>query len=68
MGNVAAAFSGNVNVNTDILRTMTIIGVIVSMIALSLFICAYVFYAFWNHLAANISKELRKRYIAALMQ
>lgn len=73
MGNVAAAFSGNSDTtpadNTDstILQTMTVIAAIVSMIALSLFIFAYMFYAFWQHLAANITKGLRKRYIAALM-
>lgn len=72
MGNVAAAFSGNSNVdpngNVNILATMTEIGAIVAMIALALFMCSYMFFAFWSHLAANISKELRKRYIGALMQ
>lgn len=69
MGNVAAAFSGNdPNEQQDnILQTMTVIAAIVSLIALSLFIFAYMFYAFWQHLAANITKELRKRYIASLM-
>ena len=69
MGNVAAAFSGNdPNENPDnILQTMSVIAAIVSLIALSLFIFAYMFYAFWQHLAANIIKALRKRYIAALM-
>lgn len=47
---------------------MTIIAAVVSLIALSLFIFAYMFFAFWQHLAANITKSLRKRYIAALMQ
>ena len=72
MGNVAAAFSGNSNVdpngNTNIVAVISEIGAIVSLIALGLFLCSYMFYSFWSHLAANISKELRKRYIAALMQ
>jgi hypothetical protein len=70
MGNVAAAFSGNENSSSDsngLLQTMTIIAAVVSLIALSLFVFAYMFYAFWQHLAANITKGLRKRYIAALM-
>jgi ABC-type bacteriocin/lantibiotic exporter with double-glycine peptidase domain len=46
---------------------MTVIAAVVSLIALSLFIFAYMFYAFWQHLASNITKELRKRYIASLM-
>ena len=72
MGNVAAAFSGNSSVDPDgsasILQTMSVIAAIVSMIALSLFVFAYMFYAFWQHLAAHITLGLRRRYIAALMK
>jgi hypothetical protein len=46
---------------------MALIGVVVSFIALLLFAFAYCFYAFWQHLAENITTDLRKRYIAALM-
>ena len=37
------------------------------LIALSLFVFSYMFFAFWQHLAENITTDLRKRYIAALM-
>jgi hypothetical protein len=49
MGNVAAAFSGNDpnEQNDNILQTMTVIAAIVSLIALSLFVFSYMFYAFW---------------------
>lgn len=51
MGNVAAAFSGNSNVdpsgNSSILQTMSVIAAVVSMIALSLFVFTYMSYAFW---------------------
>jgi hypothetical protein len=50
MGNVAAAFSGHddpSDSNESILQTMTVIAAIVSLIALSLFVFAYMFYAFW---------------------
>jgi ABC-type bacteriocin/lantibiotic exporter with double-glycine peptidase domain len=46
---------------------MAIISIIVSLIALSLFGFSYVLYAFWSHLAQNITIDLRKRYIEALM-
>jgi ABC-type multidrug transport system fused ATPase/permease subunit len=46
---------------------MGLIGAAVGFIAISLFLCAYMFYAFWQHLAENITTDLRKRYIAALM-
>jgi ATP-binding cassette subfamily B (MDR/TAP) protein 1 len=72
MGNVAAAFSGNSNVdpsgNSSILQTMSVIAAVVSMIALSLFVFTYMSYAFWQHLAAHITLDLRRRYIAALMR
>lgn len=68
MGNVAAIFSGDPNQPTsNILQTMAIISIIVSLIALSLFGFSYVLFAFWSHLAQNITIDLRKRYIAALM-
>jgi hypothetical protein len=46
---------------------MTVIAAVVSLVALSLFVFAYMFFSFWQHLAANITLDLRKRYIAALM-
>merc|ERR1719246_308407 len=33
-----------------------------------LFTFSYMFYAFWQHLAENITTDLRKRYIVALMR
>jgi ATP-binding cassette subfamily B (MDR/TAP) protein 1 len=69
MGNVASAFtqprpgeSGG-----DIIQDMSFIVSYVILIAVSLFIFSYVFYAFWQHLAENIITDLRKRYINALM-
>lgn len=46
---------------------MSMIAAIVMMIAASLFIFSYVFFAFWAHLSENIVLDLRKRYITALM-
>jgi len=74
MGNVAALFSGtspnpknDLNGPSTITQTMSLISIVVTLIALSLFGFSYVFYAFWQHLAENITNDLRKRYIAALM-
>ncbi len=46
---------------------MSPIAAIVAVIAIVLFLFSYIFYAFWQHLAINISKKLKKKYIDALM-
>ena len=38
-----------------------------AFVALGLFSFSYMFFAFWQHLAENITNNLRKRYLAALM-
>jgi ATP-binding cassette subfamily B (MDR/TAP) protein 1 len=69
MGNVAAAFTtgGSNSGQVSIISQMSVIASIVMLIALSLFVFSYMFFAFWQHLAENITIDLRKRYIAALM-
>ena len=70
MGNVAAAFSpgGSAQEGGDIITNMGFIASYVILIATSLFVCAYMFFAFWQHLAENITTDLRMRYIRALMR
>ena len=69
MGNVAAAFTtGSASSGAALLDTMGTIAAIVMMIAMMLFIFSYIFFAFWQHLAENITLDLRKRYISALMR
>ena len=70
MGNVAAAFTNGGSSSgggVSIISQMSVIASIVMLIALSLFVFSYMFFAFWQHLAENITTDLRKRYIAALM-
>jgi ATP-binding cassette subfamily B (MDR/TAP) protein 1 len=68
MGNVAVAFSGGSSTSSaNILSQMSVIASIVMLIALALFVFSYMFFAFWQHLAENITTDLRKRYIKALM-
>ena len=47
---------------------MSYIASYVILIAMSLFIFSYLFFAFWQHLAENIVTDLRRRYIFALMR
>ena len=69
MGNVAAAFTnGSSTSGPALLNTMGTIASIVMMIAMALFLFSYIFFAFWQHLAENITLDLRKRYISALMR
>ena len=69
MGNVASAFTDpdEESQDGDVITDMSFIVSYVILIAASLFIFSYIFYAFWQHLAENIITDLRKRYIAALM-
>jgi ATP-binding cassette subfamily B (MDR/TAP) protein 1 len=70
MGNVAAAFTetDDSSSGTDIVGNMAEIASYVILIACSLFVFSYVFYAFWQHLAENIIEDLRKRYLKSLMR
>ena len=74
MGNVASAFSGGGGSSIsgggggDIISNMGFIASYVVLIASSMFLFAYLFFAFWQHLAENIVTDLRKRYIRALMK
>ena len=68
MGNVAEAFSGGSGDSPeDIMNEMNFIASYVILIATALFTFSYVFFAFWQHLAENITTDLRKRYLHALM-
>lgn len=67
MGNIAKAFSGT-STAVDLLSNMASIGGFVVLIALGIFIFSYIFYSFWQHLAANITLSLKKKYIEALLR
>ena len=71
MGNVASAFTqpaGSSETGGDVISDMSYIVSYVILIAVSMFVFSYIFYAFWQHLAENIVTDLRKRYINALMR
>jgi hypothetical protein len=73
MGNVAAVFSGSMPANPvepqqSMLQIMGLIVGVVIGISISIFAFAYLFFAFWQHLAENITTDLRKRYLKALLE
>ena len=69
MGSVAEAFTGgNSHHDTNPLSQMNVIVSYVITIAMMLFVFSYIFFAFWQHLGENITIDLRKRYLAALMR
>lgn len=75
MANIAVAFSGGedkqpqplVQTEEQLLEKMSSIGGYVVLIAFGIFAFSYAFYAFWQHLASNITNDLKKKYIAALL-
>jgi ABC-type multidrug transport system fused ATPase/permease subunit len=70
MANVAQAFTGpnDLEGHFDMKTQMNFIASYVSIIASTLFVFCYLFFALWQHLAENITTDLRKRYLAALMK
>ena len=66
MANVASAFS--TGGGSAMSNNMSYIASYVVIIACGLFTFSYMFYAFWQQLAENITIDLRKRYLAALME
>lgn len=72
MGNISVAFSGETSktelVQSNLTKTMGTIAMIVVMVAISIFLFSYIFYAFWSHLAANITNDLKKKYIESLLR
>lgn len=66
IGNVAVVFSGG-NTPAGIKDQMSLISLLVLIIVVVVYVLCYIFYAFWQHLAQNITRDLRKRYLWALM-
>lgn len=62
MGEVTSAF-GQSTSKEETLSIMARLAKIIVVIAIAIFICGYVFFAFWQHLAEKISLNLRARYL-----
>ena len=51
-----------------ILNSMRFVAIIITLVGVGIWIFGYVYYAFWQHVAENISFDLRSRYLSKLLQ
>lgn len=68
MGTIAGAFGDEgldpSKMTEEIAKTTKIVG----FIAVGIFLFAYIFFAFWAHLAENLTLKLRSAYLRALLR
>jgi len=68
MGTIAQDFGGD-DINSDEMSTkIAQTSWLVAGVSVIIFVFAYIFFAFWQHVAENISLRLRKLYLRALLQ
>lgn len=70
MGHVSSEFVDaqyGIISSAQLMDSMEVTAGYIMLIAAGLIITSYTFFAFWQHLAENIILDLRKKYIAALM-
>ena len=67
MGSIAGNFGDNTTSGTDMQDEIASLSKIVGLISAIIFVFSYVFFAFWQHLAENISLNLRKIYLRGLL-
>jgi len=67
MGEITNTFDPD-NTADDIKDTMSWLAGIISIIGLGLWIFGYMYYAFWQHTAENITFNLRSRYLHAILK
>lgn len=68
MGSIASSFG---DPTVDASKMSEVIGAttkLVAIVAVSIFVFGYIFFAFWQHLAENLSLRLRSIYLHALLQ
>ena len=67
MGSIAGNFGDSGTTGTDMQDEITKLSKIVGLVSATIFVFSYIFFAFWQHLAENISMNLRKIYLKALL-
>ena len=67
IGEVTDTFDPD-NSPDDILDTMKMLAVYITIVGLGTWLFGYVFFAFWQHLAENISFNLRMRYLNQILR
>lgn len=67
MGEITQTFDPD-NTADTIKDTMGRLAGYISLVGLGLWITGYIYYGFWQHLAENISFNLRSRYLHAILK
>lgn len=67
MGDVTDTFNPNEDPSA-VLDTMKGVAVMILILSVAMWVFSYFYFAFWQHLAENITSDLRKRYMRALMK
>ena len=67
MGEVTNTFNP-MNASENITDKMKKQSLYITLVGLGVWIFSYVYYALWQHLAENISFDLRKRYLNTLLK
>ena len=68
MGSIAGNFGDDDSSGEDMTDAISKLSKIVGLVSVTIFLFSYIFFAFWQHLAENISLRLRKIYLRALLQ
>ena len=68
MGTIAQDFGGGDINSNDMSEKIAQTSWLVAGVSVIIFVFAYIFFAFWQHVAENISLRLRKLYLRALLQ
>lgn len=66
LGNISSTFDPK-NTPDEIKSSMKELAGIISLVGLGMWIFGYIYYAFWQHLAENVSFNLRSRYLKAIL-
>ena len=67
MGSIAGNFGDTDASASDMQDEIASLSKIVGLVSFTIFVFSYIFFAFWQHLAENISMNLRKIYLRALL-
>ena len=67
MGSVTNTYSP-LNTKESVLNSMKMICLYINIVGIGCWIFGYIYFAFWQHLAQNISFDLRSRYLHSILR
>ena len=67
MGSIANIFGDDGISGEEMSETIAETAKLICLVSVLIFVFAYIFFAFWQHLAENISLKLRKMYLKSLL-